>query len=284
MPLDLLSTLLRGLGFIAILQAGGALLFVALLGTRLAKTRRAILQLARMAAASGTVLLIAQYVTEPARMAGALSGVMDAGLHGYLLHTRTALVMGLRLGGLLLAWLALRNEGAWVRGLGTMAAMLIAASFATTGHTAQNPLWWWLTPLLTIHVLIVQFWFGSLLPLLQVVRRESPSTAALIVQRFSGLAAWSVPVILVAGLLMAAGLLPNAAALGQPYGIGLLIKILAFAALMALAATNKLRLGPALAQDSTAAARLRFNIGLEFVLIAAVLMGTAALTTFWSPE
>ena len=284
MLLDLLSTALRGLGFIAVLQAGGAVLFIALTDRRLTHARHAILKLARVAVLAGAALLLAHYLLEPARMAGAMSGILDAGLHSYLLHTRQALVVALRIGALLLLWLALRRDGAWIRGLGTIAALLIAMSFASTGHTARSPEWWWLAPLLALHVLIVQFWFGSLLPLLRVVRLETSTTSAAIVQRFSQLATWSVPLILLAGLIMAAGLLPDVAALGRPYGIGLLLKVLAFAALMALAAANKLRLGPRLSHDSAAATRLRFNICMEYVLIAAVLMGTAALTTFWSPE
>lgn len=282
MVADLSSTVLRGLAFIAMLQAGGAVLFLALMDRQLADSRGAIVKLARVAVVAGAALLVAQYLMEPARMAGAISGAWDIGLHAFLLDTRTPLVVVIRLGALVLLWLALRHS-VWLRALGLPAVLLIAASFAATGHTARSPSWWWLGPLLVLHLLIVQFWFGSLLPLLAVARNEAGATAARIVQRFSSLANWSVPLILIAGLAMAAGLLPDTAALAQPYGMGLILKVLAFAALMALAAANKWRLGPALERGGTAAARLGWSIGVEFMVIAAVLMGTAALTTFWSP-
>lgn len=280
---DLLSTVSRGFSFVAVLQAGGAVLFVALMGPQLANARNAILKLARIAMLASLVLLVAQYLLEPARMAGTLSGMWDVGLQRFLLHTRTALVLAMRLGGLLLLWLALRQTGAWLRGLALAAALLIAASFAATGHTAQSQ-HWWLGPLLALHLLIIQLWFGSLLPLLCVARAESGATASRIVQRFSQLATWSVPLIFVAGVIMAVRLLPDAAALLRPYGLGMLLKVLAFSVLMALAAANKWRLAPALEHGGAAAIRLRLNIGLEFLLICAVLMGTATLTTFWSPE
>jgi putative copper export protein len=281
---DLLSVALRGLGFTAVLQAGGAVLFVALMDGRLVESRGAILKLARRATLAGALLLIAHYLLEPVRMAGSLAGILDAGLQGYLLRTRTALVLGMRLCGLLLLWLALQRSGTTVRGLGLVAALVVAASFAATGHTASSAQWWLLGPLLVVHLLIVQFWFGSLLPLVWVTRREPGASAGCIVQRFSRVATWTVPLILAAGVIMAVVLLPDAAALRRPYGIGLLLKVLAFAALMALAAVNKWQLGPSLQHGSTAAARLRTSIRREFLLLAAVLMGTAALTTFWSPE
>ena len=281
---DLLSTVLRGLTFVTVLQAGGAVLFVILMGRELTIARGPILKLTRTAILTGAVLLVAHYLLEPGRMAGALSGIRDAELQRFLLHTRAPLVLAMRLGGLLLLWMSLRHQGAGIRGLGMTAAVLVSASFAATGHTAHSPQWWWLAPLLVLHLLIVQFWFGSLLPLLWVVRQEAGATASRIVHRFSKLATWTIPLILMAGVIMAAGLLPDTAALRRPYGLGLLLKVLAFAALLGLAAANKWRLTPSLQQGSTAAARLRLSIGVEFLLLAAVLMGTAALTTFWSPE
>ena len=119
-------------------------------------------------------------------------------------------------------------------------------SFVLTGHTAvhQRRL---LAPLLILHVSIVAFWFGSLGPLRLVLRLEPPATAAAVLTRFSVAAVWLVPLIAVAGAGMALLLLPDVAALRQPYGLALLTKASLFALLMALAAMNRLRLVPALA-------------------------------------
>ncbi len=156
MIFDLLSVVLRGLGFLAILQAGGALLFLVAMQRHMAHSRRSVLRLVRQAALTGTLLLVAQYLLEPARLSGRLSGILDASLHGYLLHTNVAVALLLRLAGLVLLLLALRNDGALLRSSGVAGALLIAGSFAATGHTSQAPDRWLLGPLLGLHVLIVQ--------------------------------------------------------------------------------------------------------------------------------
>jgi putative copper export protein len=170
----------------------------------------------------------------------------------------------------LLLWLALRQCVNSRLGCGSADPFL-----CVTGHTAQVHIgggWhrcWRCTA-------IVQFWFVAVAAVaVPPLARLPPGS-----QRFSWLATRSVPMIL--HVDHAATLLPIAARVDLY--IGLLLKVLAFATLMALAAANKWRLGPALAHDSAAAKRLRFTVGLEYVLIGAVLMGTAALTTFWSPE
>ena len=57
---DILSATLRALGFLAILQAGGAALFLALFGHDLDAARRGILRLLRAAILAAAVLLSAQ--------------------------------------------------------------------------------------------------------------------------------------------------------------------------------------------------------------------------------
>jgi putative copper resistance protein D len=281
---DVLSATLRALGFIAVLQAGGAVLFLALFGSDLRGARAGILRLLRLSATAAALLLLAQYLLEPARMAGALAGTFDMELQRFVLHTRAAVVLGLRLAGLaVLAWAA-RNDGARIRGFGVVGAVLIALSFPVTGHSAADPARAWLMPLLGLHLLVVEFWFGALLPLILVGRHESAAVAACVVARFSRVATWLVPLILAAGLVIAAILLPDVAALRGPYGLGLILKVVVFAALMGLAALNKWRLVPALQRHEAAARRaLGRSIAVEFALIALVLMGTAILTIFWSP-
>jgi putative copper export protein len=56
------------------------------------------------------------------------------------------------------------------------------------------------------------------------------------IERFSATATRLVPVILLAGVAMAVVLLPNVAALGEPYGELLIAKVVGFSLLMGLAA------------------------------------------------
>jgi hypothetical protein len=77
------------------------------------------------------------------------------------------------------------------------------------------------------------------LPRIGKCRRYSATA----IERFSATATWLVPVILLAGVTMAVVLLPNVAALREPYGELLIGKVVGFALLMGLAAANKWRLG-----------------------------------------
>ena len=281
---DILSTALRALGFVAVLQAGGSALLLALFGDGIEAARRPIVRLTRMAALVAAGLLLVQYLLEPARMAGSLAGVGDAELQRFALHTLAARVLVIRLAGLALVIWGLRGSGAGLRSFGLAGAILIALSFAAIGHSAESPERWLLMPLLGLHLLVVEFWFGALLPLIWICEREVASQAVRTVERFSTLAGWLVPLIFLAGVVIALRVLPNIAALRSPYGAGLLLKVLVFTVLMGLAALNKWRLGPAIAAGGRQAVlRLRQSIGTEFILIAIVLMGTATLTTFWSP-
>ena len=61
--------------------------------------------------------------------------------------------------------------------------------------------------------------------------------------------------------------------------------LLVIAALLGLAALNKLRLSPALARGEPGALpRFRRSVAAEYVLICAVLVVTAVLTGFFSPR
>jgi putative copper export protein len=163
-------------------------------------------------------------------------------------------------------------------------ALLVAASFTATGHTVASGHRWILAALLLVHLLVIEFWFGALRPLM-LITRDAPAAAAVTVQHFSRFATLLVPLILVAGLGMAWVLIPSLQVFREPYGQLLLAKTAGFAALLALAALNKWRLAPALEAGDLAAARaFQWSAGTEYVLIAIVLAITAVMTSFFSPE
>jgi putative copper export protein len=136
-----------------------------------------------------------------------------------------------------------------------------------------------------LHLLVVAFWFGALWPLYVASLRETPARASDIIEQFTAVATWLVPVILVAGIIMAVLLLPNLSSLSQTYGELLIAKVVGFALLMGLATVNKWRLGPALAQGTVQSGQwFRRSVAAEYVLIVAVLTITAVMTSFFSPE
>ncbi|GAC1507354.1 MAG: copper homeostasis membrane protein CopD [Steroidobacteraceae bacterium] len=285
MPPDSLSVLLRSAGFIALFQAAGMTTFIAMfsrpLGPSLVKIRR----VATVSAIAAIVLLLGQYGIEAARMADDMTGMVDTSLQIMVLHSPASVVLAFRILGLCVIAIALRRQDDAAIVIGSIGSVLVCSSFILAGHTVGSPLRWALAPLLMLHVTIVGFWFGALVPLYLVSRHESPTIAGTVTETFSRLAGWLVPVILAVGVLMGFALVRHIGEFRLAYGISLIAKFVGFATLMGLATLNKWHLGPRLASGNRRAMRsFRRSLGLEYLLIAAVLSVTAIMTTFYSPE
>jgi len=284
-PPDIVWVVLRAIGFVLLFQAAGAALFVALFAPRLHDCTARITRIGTLAAVAAIVVLCAHYSLEAARLAGDFGGVLDASLQGLVLKSSTSEALALRLAGMGLVVLSLRVPTARGRAIGVIGALLAAIAFTLTGHTSVSAERAILAPALLAHILIGMFWFGSLVPLWLASARETQARAADVIEAFSRTAIWLVPLLLVAGLLMMAILVPGWSTFGQPYGELLIVKLILFAGLMVLAAANKRRFGPGIAQGVPAAApRFRATVATEAVLICVVLAVTACLTAFFSPE
>ena len=217
-------------------------------------------------------------------MADDWSGILDAGLHGMMLKSPASVVLVLRIVGLLAIGISMRPV-ARARPIGTLVGSLaVSVSFAMIGHTAVHSSRWLLAPLLLVHVLIVAFWLGALAPLYLTSRRESPERAGTIVRAFTRTATPLVPVIALAGVLMAWVLVPDLAVFHRMYGALLIGKIVGFSLLMGFAAANKWRIGPAVATSAVAKRWFRRSLVMEYALITAVLTATTVMTTFFSPD
>lgn len=281
---DVLSVVLRALTYVLLLQAAGMSLFLARFGRLLSGSGESIRRMGFISAIAGIVAVLGHFALEAPRMAGDMSGLWDFSLHAAALHSAIGEVFGVRVLGLSVLAFALRRD-AEVGATGVIGAALATAAFLLSGHTAVSLQRWILGPLLMTHLLIVAFWFGALPSLYQASRRELPVVAGKVVQAFSGVAVWLVPIIFLAGLALVALLVPSWAVFDQPYGELLLVKIGGFGALMALAAMNKWRLGPGIASGNQSALRaLSRSIASEYALIIVVLAATAVMTTFFSPE
>jgi putative copper export protein len=285
MSVDVLSVTLRALSYLTLFQAAGVALFLALCERELPNTERALRRIGTLASLSAAIFLIAQYGLEAARMSGELGGVLDLSLQAIVMRSAASVTLSWRLLGLLLIVCGLRRGRTRGSTAGVIGVVLLLASFAFVGHTSRDALRWLLSPLLLVHLSVVAFWYGALLPLYLVSAREPPETAGWIVQQFSARAVWLVPGLLLAGLVLATVLLPNLAALRRPYGELLIAKAVGFCALMPFAALNRWRFGPALGHGDVAAGRrFRYVVATEFALLATILCVTAVMTTFYSPE
>jgi putative copper export protein/mono/diheme cytochrome c family protein len=127
-----------------------------------------------------------------------------------------------------------------------------------------------------LHLLAAGAWLGAL-PALVYCLRNAPSNHALarVTSRFSVLGIACVAILLASGIVNALFLVGSFAALfGTPYGQLLVVKLAVFAAMLGIAAINRWRLTPQLANDDRARGTLRRNamleIGAGVVVIAIV--------------
>ena len=282
---DILSAVLRALSFVFLLQAAGVALFIALFGRLLSGSADAIRRLGRISAIVGAASVVGHFGLEAPRMAGDFSGMWDLSLQKTALYSAAGVAFGVKVLGLVLLAASLGRDGKIFRTGWIFGAALAVTAFLLTGHTSVHAERWMLAPLLAVHLLIIAFWFGALLPLNQACAREPPVVAAKVVNAFSAIATWLVPVIFLAGLGMAVILVPSWGVFRQPYGELLIVKVVGFAALMGLAALNKWRLGPGIASGGQVAVMaLRRSVAAEYVLILGVLTVTAIMTGFFSPQ
>src|ERR1700728_3974161 len=221
---DLLSVVLRALSFVLLFQAAGVAIYVALFGRRLDRSRHAVRRMGQAAALAGVVVVAGHYALEAARMAGDMSGMWDPTLQAMVWHSPSRAAMLCRLLGLLLIAVGLQAAGNRGTIMAVGGAVLATGAFTLMGHTSVNVHRAALAALLLLHLLIVAFWFGALVPLYLASLRETPARASDLVERFTAVATWLVPLILLAGVAMAALLLPNLAALREPYGRLLIAK------------------------------------------------------------
>ena len=282
---DALVIGLRAIGFIALFQAAGAALFVALYGRYMARESADDLRLvARIAALVALVASVLHYVLTPARMAGDFGSTFDPALESLLLRSNSGTAHIVRVVGLAILMLSLDRASKLNTRIAVGGAALALVSFVLMGHTVIHEQRWMLAPLLLVHVVVAAVWLGALTGL-YIAARDTGLASGALVARFSAQAVRAVPVIFVCGFLMSVLFIGSFAELATPYGAMVLGKSLGFAVLMALAAQNKWRLGPRmLAGDSSAVPALQRTIKAEWALIVLLIAATAVMTSLYAPE
>jgi putative copper export protein len=174
------------------------------------------------------------------------------------------------------------QEDEFGRGMNVTAAALVLCSFAFSGHAAADGIGAGL--IAALHVGVAGWWMSSLLAMRSASLR-SPSECVALVERFSSLAAWAIAILLIAGGVLIATLIDFSPFVLTPYARNLAIKLVIVAAVLGLAAYNRFALtARVLAGDAAALRNLRRAIDVEIVLIVAVLLATAIMTTYSSPH
>ncbi|WP_246059248.1 copper resistance D family protein [Shimia litoralis] len=220
------------------------------------------------------------FMLRGAALTGGADGMIDPEMLGLLWTTPVGDALICRIiGAAMIIWGEfISRVGKWVALVGGIVAFW---SFTNIGHVpdlGQSGI----RLLLLLHLLGVAFWVGILGPLRNLSQQsEHLDNAALLGHRFGQVAAAIVPVLILAGILMAWLLLGDLETLGSTvYGQTLLAKVVLVGVVLALAAINKLRIVPAMQDgDATVAKRLVRSIEIETAVILAVLAATATLTS-----
>lgn len=213
-------------------------------------------------------------------MAGALDQALNPEALGFVLGgTALGAAYAVRIGaGLLLlrAVLALRpGRGLWLVGL--FLGLVVAASFAWTGHGAatEGPGHGLHLAADILHAVAALIWLGAIFAFVALASRRIEADAvsraelAAALGGFARVGTICVAVLLVTGLINSFYLVSveRAFSLGvTPYGRLLAVKLAAFAAMLGLAALHRFRSTPALERDGGSLSGLRLSLGAELAL------------------
>jgi putative copper resistance protein D len=282
---DVAAMFAKAVTYAATFGAAGAVFFAFYCGTLLRNQQRGLLRrligiLVGVAAAAGIlrILLLA------GSMSGEMAGMLDSGFAGMILRAGEGRAGGTRTVGLALILFALSKNPAY-RGPAIAGAVIAPTSFAWVGHihglgpnTAPSLL-------LCLHLLCVTFWLGALPPLLIITAGGNLPQIAAAAARFGMLALRVVALLLAAGASLLVMLIGSAAQFwGSDYGKMMALKLLGVAALIGLAAWNKLVLTPKLLRgDERAVGLFKGSVLAEMAVGTVILLTTAAFTTLTGP-
>lgn len=272
------------LTYLGVLGSAGLILTLVVFGRETAGMHRRLSRLAILLAVLGLLATGLGFVFKGAALTGEASGMVDPEMLGMLWQTPAGTALLLRVTGLgvLLAGLAIPAFGHWVAGAGGILALW---SFSRIGHVPEaGP--FWLQVLLLLHLAVAAFWIGILAPLRELAGKTgSLSRAASLGRSFCQIAAFLLPGLILAGIVMAWRLVGDFPALvGSGYGLTLLAKIACVLLLLGAGAVNKLRFVPGMMSgDPAAAIRLRKSISIEWAAVLLILFLTAVLTSVLGP-
>jgi putative copper export protein len=273
--LDAAAVALRAATHVAMLGAIGLALFGLGFGDRLAREDAARLRRWLLAASLGGIALNLAALPLRALALSAGASAFDLAIWAAVLESRQGDAFWLRVAGLA-ALAAAARPSSMAGALAGAGALTVAASYAALGHSTLFRPRQELAALVTLHLLAVGFWVGSLPPLAWAARRG----AAELVAAWSRAAMWAVAAVAGSGLALAALLVRRGELLlAGWYGWALLAKLALVGGMLALAARHRFVLSPALAGGGGAGPRLARSIAAEAALAVLVAYAAAELVS-----
>ena len=219
-----------------------------------------------------------------------ISGMLDRDMIDIVWGTAIGSVTQVRVAGLILMLICLGiMQLAWISNFRTILYLLYALScglllysFSVVGHVSELQLSAKL--LLSLHVGIMAWWFGMLIPLKVLCQASDYNSLHKVMHDFGKQASIMVPILLVFGLIIATMLVDSFESLiTTSYGQLLISKIFTVALLLSLAAIHKYKFVPRL-KVNHGRRQLSKSISVEIVIAVSVLFVTAALTTLTGPH
>lgn len=285
MSIETLYSITKAIYFLLVLQTAGGWLYYHLFASQLQHSEEVLEQrLIKLSYISFFYALTFQWF-DAVKFMGNYDAIADLALQKMILQSSLGLSKIITLLGLALIMFSIKIEQKAKTITATIGIALIALSFTYTGHTSDHEERVFLAPALFSHIMIIFFWFGSLLPMILSLRLEENTTLHRLITNYSRMAVWLVPVIFISGMYMAWTIMDGFVFTDHIYGRILLFKAVIFGVLMLLATINKWRLGPALETNKRdASLKLQRSILLEFNLIVFMIIATAILTSNFSPD
>jgi putative copper export protein len=278
--LDGATVLLRAGYYAASLGAAGLVMFGAGFGHRLTGQELDRLRLWIVVAALFALALSLLALALRVLVLTAGADILDPAVWSAVMRSRIGDAFWLRVGGLVLILAAALP---WRAGpfIAVAGAIGVVASYAAMGHSMLYRPRQEIAALVIVHLAVVAFWIGSLLPLALVAQRLERAGAAALIEDWSKAALVAVGLVVVSGGLLIWHLAPRLDLItGSWWGHGLIAKLALVAGLMGFAAVNKLRLTPALARgEFDAGDALARSIKLETFLVLAVFWAAAEMVS-----
>lgn len=278
--LDGVTVLLRAGYYAASLGTAGLVMFGAGFGHRLNAVEKRLLPRWIVAGAVLALLLSVAAMALRVLVLTAGADLFDPTVWTAVMRSRIGDAFVLRVAGLMLvmAYALLWRAGPFIAVVGAVA---VIASYAAMGHSMLYRPRQEIAALVLVHLSVVAFWVGSLLPLALVAQRREQASAAELITDWSHVALGAMALVVASGALLIWYLSPRLDLItGSWWGYGLIAKLALVAGLMGFAAWHKLRLTPALTRGEAGADdALARSIKLEIIVVLAVFWAVAEMVS-----
>ncbi|MDA9289133.1 CopD family protein [Alphaproteobacteria bacterium] len=227
----------------------------------------------------GVLVSFISILSIPGNMSGDLIGIIDINMVNLSIDT-LALKASLLLfiGFILIYFLPINFKKIFFIG-NTLAIFIILFSFIVIGHSTKDGI---LTQsLVTIHLIGLSYWIGSLLPLKKMCNIADFKELKTITHSFGNYAVFYILALLIAGSIFSFILIGDISNLFNTiYGNVLMIKILFAVLLISLGTLNKLFLVPRLdINNATTIIKLKRSINVEMIIVLIIFFLTSLITT-----